>query len=247
MANGRAKPSADDWANGRAPFRRFIAYGTSSNVKAVPKMFPIMKKIFSELDPDLRYEISEREFDGRYFQASCNVQAFSDPVHPVKEFIRRTKSTQSWTEIKKFIKKDIPEATFAGMFPAHACLNHSCVNNVVVVNDKVGGRPGVNVMAVKDIRAGDEIMTNYIDTKMPRRERRARLLVSYNFWCKCLRCQFEGDGADVCTNCEKEAEKNKKFPACGRCRQAWYCSSRCQKDNWKRGHKEICRPKFDQI
>lgn len=206
-----------------------------------------MKKIFGELEPDLRYDISEREFDGRYFQVSCNLQAFADPSNPVKEFIKKTESTQSWKEIEKFIKKDIPEGLFAGMFPAHACLNHSCVNNVVVTEGEAGGKPGVNIVAVKDIRAGDEIMTSYIDTRIPRRERRARLFRSYNFWCKCQRCQFEGDCAEVCTNCDKETEKEKQFPACGRCRQAWYCSSQCQKENWKRGHKEICRSKIDPI
>ena len=63
---------------------------------------------------------------------------------------------------------------------------------------------------------------------------------SYNFWCQCLRCQFEGDGPTVCTECDRKASDEKPFPKCSRCKQAWYCSTECQKKAWKRGHKKIC-------
>jgi len=68
---------------------RFIAYGSTSVITVVPKMVVLMQKIFDNEDiPEyFRYKISNKEFDGRYFQATCNVQAFSDPLPPHREFI----------------------------------------------------------------------------------------------------------------------------------------------------------------
>ena len=97
---------------------------------------------------------------------------------------------------------------------------------------------------------------NYVDLALGRRARRAMLKRAYNFWCECQRCSFEGDDPYSCTECKTLSpivEQNntnqsnglishrKPFPACSRCRNAWYCSSACQKSAWKRGHKLICR------
>lgn len=37
-----------------------------------------------------------------------------------------------------------------------------------------------------------------------------------------------------------EKEGLAKYPHCGRCGRAWYCSEKCQKEAWKAGHKQIC-------
>jgi hypothetical protein len=126
----------------------------------------------------------------------------------------------------------VPSASFCGMFPLHACLNHSCVNNVEVSDGDVDGQPGVSVTAKRDIKQGEELTTTYIDTSLHRRLRRAWLYKSFNFWCQCLRCLFEGDGANVCNNCKKKSD-DQPFKGCGKCHRAWYCSPECQKSNWK--------------
>jgi hypothetical protein len=88
---------------------------------------------------------------------------------------------------------------------------------------------------------------NYVDLALGRRARRAMLKRAYNFWCECQRCTFEGDDAYSCTECKTLSPSienpntnlinsnipyRKPFPA---------CSSTCQKQAWKRGHKLICR------
>ena len=140
--------------------------------------------------------------------------------------------------VRRFTMADPEDAMFAGMFPLHACINHSCDNNVEVLD----GHPGVLVRAKRPIKRGEELFTTYINTRMSRKERRAWLFRGYNFWCHCNRCQFEGDGPEVCTQCGKSAEEmgKEKFPGCGKCHRAWYCSTSCQKSSWKKGHKRIC-------
>ena len=53
-------------------------------------MVTIMQGIFDNehLPAPFRYKITPKEFDGRYYQATCNVQAFSDPNPPFKLFLR---------------------------------------------------------------------------------------------------------------------------------------------------------------
>lgn len=40
--------------------------------------------------------------------------------------------------------------------------------------------------------------------------------------------------------CRKMYEESFKFRYCGACRVARYCSENCQKDHWKKGHKDAC-------
>ncbi|KAL3856108.1 hypothetical protein ACJMK2_015302 [Sinanodonta woodiana] len=239
-ASGNPKPTQAQWALSQAPYRRFIAYGSFSQTKIIPKMFKIMQDMFHNLSEGLSYAITEREFDGRYFQATCNAQAFSDSNPPFKSFVNAIRKNRKYKRIESLCIVEPREATFAGLFPLHACLNHSCVNNIEVLDGMVDGKPGVTVRALMNIKPGDELFTTYIDTQMPKRERRAWLFRAYNFWCSCPRCKFEGDDARTCTHCSKTAEEKKCFPACGKCRRAWYCSTTCQKAAWKKGHKQIC-------
>ena len=50
-----------------------------------------------------------------------------------------------------------PEPYFAGMFPVHACLNHSCNNNAEVSNGQLDGQFGIQVTAKRDIKKGEEV------------------------------------------------------------------------------------------
>jgi len=50
-------------------------------------------------------------------------------------------------------------------------------------------------------------------------------------------------GKIQCANpfCFKVEKTEKEFQCCGNCRIPVYCSRKCQKVHWKRGHKEVCR------
>ena len=52
-------------------------------------MLALMQEIFwnEHLAEEYRYKITTKEFDGRYFQSTCNVQAFSDPSPPYNVFM----------------------------------------------------------------------------------------------------------------------------------------------------------------
>lgn len=217
-----------------------MAYGSTSIAKVIPKMLDIMTDVFRDLGDGLSYQITQREFDGRYFQAACNVQAFCDSLTPLKKFVKNIQEKSKWKHVFDYMTHDAPEANFAGLFALHACLNHSCYNNVEVMDGTSNGVAGVKVRAKRNIQVGEELFTTYIDTKMFKQERRGWLFRAYNFWCNCQRCQYEGDGPEECTNCTVKATEPKGFPACGKCRRAWYCSPKCQKVSWKGGHKKIC-------
>jgi hypothetical protein len=47
--------------------------------------------------------------------------------------------------------------------------------------------------------------------------------------------------AKRCSTCCKEEEGVGALKKCGQCGQAWYCSTTCQKTDWKAGHKEVCK------
>lgn len=204
-------------------------------------MHQVMKDVFNGLPEGLRYDITAREFDGRYLQMACNVQSFSDGRNPLHCFLKSIGSLSQYAQLSDFVDVDnIPEANFAGVFPVQSCFNHSCANTIEVMDGVSKGRPGIHLRARLNIKAGEELFSTYIDTSISRRERRAWLFRGYNFWCQCLRCKFEGDGPEVCANCETQAPEGKQFPACGKCRKVWYCSPKCQKIAWKAGHKKIC-------
>ena len=47
-----------------------------------------------------------------------------------------------------------------------------------------------------------------------------------------------------CGKCCKIMRIRKEQKRCGRCRIAWYCSKKCQADDWLR-HKKMCKPVYD--
>lgn len=54
--------------------------------------------------------------------------------------------------ILKYLQDSPPEAEFTAMFPLHACCNHSCYNNAEVCDIDLNGRPGVQMIACRDIK-----------------------------------------------------------------------------------------------
>lgn len=243
--SGGIIPTKEQWAYAKGPYRKFIAYGNISVEKDQNVMKDLFREIFADCGDGVSYDITDSEFKGRYFQAVCNLQVFSSPWTPYHKFLdelgKAEEDEDCTLRLLKYLKDKPTPSNVCGMFPLHACLNHSCLNNVEVSDGVVHGKGGVTVRSKRDIQKGEEIFTTYIDTAMPRKLRRAWLYKSFNFWCRCPRCQVEGDDPNVCTRCGKKAQEGKKFPGCGKCMKAWYCSVTCQKSAWKLGHKVACK------
>ncbi|KAJ7041558.1 hypothetical protein C8F04DRAFT_1031308 [Mycena alexandri] len=103
----------------------------------------------------------------------------------------------------------------AGVAPSIALINHACEPNAVVVVPRASSafastfvkgegdknadarakmEPLMQVVALRDIGAGEEILTAYIDTTLPREQRRAALRETYHFECECALCGPSSSG-----------------------------------------------------
>lgn len=70
-------------------------------------------------------------------------------------------------------------------------LNHSCVPNTAQVfpfGPQGPGKQAMALVAIRDIKPGEELTVTYIDTAMPRLRRQAVLLEEYGFTCDCEGC-----------------------------------------------------------
>ncbi|XP_036449222.1 histone-lysine N-methyltransferase SMYD3 isoform X2 [Colossoma macropomum] len=74
-----------------------------------------------------------------------------------------------------------------GLYPSMSLLNHDCRPNCVVVF--LGRR--LQLRAVRNIRANEELTISYTEVLAPRVERRAQLQQQYHFLCQCQRCSRE--------------------------------------------------------
>ncbi|KAF9041558.1 hypothetical protein BJ165DRAFT_1530272 [Panaeolus papilionaceus] len=108
--------------------------------------------------------------------------------------------------------------------PVVALFNHGCEPNAVVVfprsgregkrgtkgkgktkgDGKGGGKeemdPMMHVVAIRDIEPGEEILTAYIDTTLPRERRQTYLKETYFFECDCGLCRRGERGRGVLTS-----------------------------------------------
>lgn len=73
----------------------------------------------------------------------------------------------------------------SGMYIEASVFNHSCRPNATTIWN---GRR-LEVRAIREIPAGKEITTNYVDIKKNRSERQTELRDHYYFTCACDRCQ----------------------------------------------------------
>ena len=91
-------------------------------------------------------------------QLACNVQSFSDADNPMSYMCRGVHGDLQVKLLYSYVRQKEHEGDFAGVFPVHACLNHSCANNAFVCDGKTAdGRPGCHVKAKRDITAGEEV------------------------------------------------------------------------------------------
>ncbi|KAG8892979.1 hypothetical protein FRC00_011253, partial [Tulasnella sp. 408] len=94
-----------------------------------------------------------------------------------------------------------PSLTSVGVAvsPLAALINHSCEPNAVVVFPRSSAvpQPGsdpLEVVAIKDIAAGEEVLTSYVDISLPRHLRIKDLQERYMFTCTCTACSRVEDG-----------------------------------------------------
>lgn len=87
----------------------------------------------------------------------------------------------------------LPSFDGFGLVPLVALTNHSCAPNVEV---KVPWVTQLEMIALRDIQAGEEFLMSYIEEEQPFRARQRDLLGSYGFRCCCMRCLSEGRPAD---------------------------------------------------
>ncbi|GAA5913058.1 hypothetical protein JCM6882_005550 [Rhodosporidiobolus microsporus] len=76
--------------------------------------------------------------------------------------------------------------------PLTALFNHSCAPNAVVVFPSFPSpsQPRhMEVIALRDIKPGDEVLTSYVDLALPGGERRRELKERYHFDCDCEECE----------------------------------------------------------
>ena len=88
-----------------------------------------------------------------------------------------------------------------GVYPCAALLNHSCSPNCIL-RYKLGiprhqckdqyHQPILQIIASKDICAGEELCHSYVDLSLPTEVRRSRLKGTHGFVCKCTRCVAGG-------------------------------------------------------
>lgn len=75
------------------------------------------------------------------------------------------------------------------IYLVHSHLNHSCDPNVEI---KITGRTsGIKVIAKRDIRGGEELLTTYVNPNDELNKRQYDLRVSWGFICNCSRCKQE--------------------------------------------------------
>ncbi|KXN82768.1 Histone-lysine N-methyltransferase ASHR1 [Leucoagaricus sp. SymC.cos] len=103
--------------------------------------------------------------------------------------------------------------------PTVALFNHSCEPNAVLVFPRAQHRskttePTVEVIAIQDIAADEEVVISYIDSTLPRHERQQALKETYHFTCDCLLCS-------------QPREERYVDP-----REGMYCPKKCEGSCW---------------
>eukprot|EP00026_Physarum_polycephalum_P012085 Phypoly_transcript_12356.p1 GENE.Phypoly_transcript_12356~~Phypoly_transcript_12356.p1 ORF type:complete len:347 (+),score=35.40 Phypoly_transcript_12356:42-1043(+) len=97
----------------------------------------------------------------------------------------------------------------SGLFPIFSRINHSCTPNSNHYFNPALGKETVH--AVKDIAAGEEVTTTYIDLLSSRKQRRKILEQKFNFLCECPACSVPA--AEQSDNRRTEANKlHKEIP-----------------------------------
>lgn len=75
------------------------------------------------------------------------------------------------------------------VFRIHSHLNHTCVPNVDVVTSPNSRPDGIKVFAARDIKAGEELTTTYVNPSHTVLQRQRELRSNWGFTCNCNKCK----------------------------------------------------------
>lgn len=80
-----------------------------------------------------------------------------------------------------------------GLYTLHSHLNHSCMPNVSIRHfDQRTALSRITVIALKDIKAGDELVITYVNPELNVKARQLELEAWGFGTCQCPRCKKEG-------------------------------------------------------
>ena len=118
------------------------------------------------------------------------------PISPLQTFLLRMPQSELPRELQAdprwqwaYAHIDRLTRPGSGMFAVANCANHSCSPNIVPMNRHEDCT--LSLVALRSVRAGEELFISYIDEHGPRNERREKLRTFYLFDCSCDRCSVE--------------------------------------------------------
>ena len=56
-----------------------------------------------------------------------------------------------------------------------------------------------------------------------------------------VKTAVEAKRCAACHTAEAELAAGRSLRKCARCSLVWYCSAECQQQDWRQGHKQVCR------
>jgi hypothetical protein len=139
-------------------------------------------------------------------KAAIDIWGYSTNDKPDEKFCRTIDQAIRWAnnafEKNNFgIVNVLHSSIGEGVYPCAALLNHSCSPNCIL-RYKLGMprhqcedqyyQPILQIVACKDICAGDELCHSYMDLTLPTEVRRSRLQEIHRFGCECTRCAASG-------------------------------------------------------
>jgi len=122
------------------------------------------------------------------------------PCHPVEAYLMglRKLPNEQKQAARDILSTQCPELLQAnfegeesggfGLFSTISMLNHSCVPNCWVETAKEDPFYS-KVISLQDIKAGEELTINYLETGLPFHQRKNHLRLIYRFDCDCSLCQ----------------------------------------------------------
>ena len=129
------------------------------------------------------------------------VTAAQMAMHPPTDEARRRFTVWAAVVARKLGLDGMPDVQGAGLMAKYSMMNHNCSPNIGPerIDPETGRRrPGEGihaargtVYALRDIAAGEELFSCYIDPSLPVDERRGMLKNGYGFDCLCATCVGE--------------------------------------------------------
>jgi hypothetical protein len=75
-----------------------------------------------------------------------------------------------------------------GLYSIQSCINHHCSPNVRIQHPNRSSNHVIEVIALRDVRAGEQLHESYVDPRWSKVQRQNQLRLNYMFECICKRC-----------------------------------------------------------